>query len=251
MNKALAIVGIGLFAIVVGATASKETVRLQRQSTSDLPQIKNKTQSFRYVSIEKSDSLFNLKMRNESKKVVTGYVLAFGRISEIETDLIIGNKGIAPNAEEVISFPASYLEASAASGEPNTVTVALVVFDDRSSEGDFKTDRKVRDRRLGIKMQLNVINMMLNDAGASGKVSLSDLRNLLLRVSSLPDDQSEGIGSGQHFAREIVMILIKDLEIWEVMGRKGALRAELSGTVDIKNGLNKIVLFNKTLIDRY
>lgn len=254
----LALIALSLVGLtVLGARTLSFSGKTTEQQTP-LPQVNNRTQSFQVVSLQRKedlDGMIVLKMKNTSKKAITAYTLVCGG-GEIETDLTIGGKVIAPGGIDEIVFHQGWLTSSA-DDKPAmpTLTVGLVVFEDHSSEGDFNLDRRIRNKRRGIKTQLGLINTILRETSDSSRqVTLSDLSNLSSRVSSLPKDQAEAaedFASGQHFAKETVMFLIEELKKWEADGRKNALGYGLAGATDIKSGIGKMISFNEKLISRY
>jgi len=236
---------------------------------SALPRVENKAESLQYVSIgyvgldgesisiEQENKMVKLRVKNISKKGVTGYSLTFGNHSEIAVDLIIGGKVISSGQTEDIIFPASSLNNPLNADEMLPVTIAFAVFDDHSSEGDFKIDKRIRDERRGIKTQLQLISQILNDAQTSTeKTSLLKLKNIKYHISTssekLSKIESEAFRSGAQFAQEMTKMFLEDLDRWEMSGRTTNLtRGELGHCRDVDEGFRKIAAWADSLINKY
>jgi hypothetical protein len=239
-------------------SASTWPVTRKSIQQGNLPQIQNITESFQTVGLERMDGFYVLRMKNTSNQAITHYTLVCpGGL--VEGDFIIGDKAIAPGEIKTIQIHESWVDTpdSSKSGV-KTIKVALVFFEDHSSEGDLASDRKVREYRLGIRTQLGLINKRLRETNKpSEQISLSSLNESISQtqdssVSINQDDKkSDAFKSGVHFANEVVKTLIKDLDNWEKNGRKPYLRMELYGTKDVKDGLSKIIAFNEKLASKY
>ncbi len=231
-----------------------------------LPRIENQTESLRPVSIEydgKSSSIeeekgvVKLQLKNTSTKTVTGYVLTFGKHSKIETDLLIGGGTLPPGETRDASFSAKELINPLNPNERLPVTIALVVFDDHSSEGDFRIDKQIRDKHRGIKAYLQLVNQTFTGPQTFAKTDslskLSDVRRQLsMRYEQLGDEESESFKSGLQLARDITGSLFDDLSQWEASGRTINLAsAELRDSKDANEGVKRIVAWANELINKY
>lgn len=234
-----------------------------------LPKVENQTESLRPVkieymgldgkssSIEEENGMVKLQVKNTSAKTVTGYVLTFGKHSKIETDLLIGGGALPPGETRDVIFSARELINPLNRNERLPVTIALVVFDDHSSEGEFRIDKQIRDKHRGIKAYLQLVNQTFAAAQTSAKSNslskLSDVRRQLsTRYEQLGDKQSVSFKSGLQLARDITGSLFDDLSQWESSGRKTNLAsAELRDSKDANEGVKRIVAWANELINKY
>ncbi len=242
---------------------------ISKQAALPMVEVKNETESFIPVSIEyvgldgKSSSIedengmVKLQLKNTSTKTVIGYVLTFGKNRKTDTDLLIGGGAMLPGQTREDFFSVVQLKNPLNADERPPVTIALVVFDDHSSEGDFGIDRQIRDKHRGIKAYLQLASHILTDTQTfAGKDSLSRLSNikhqLSARYEQLGDKQSESFKSGLHLAKEITGELIDDLSQWESSGRTTNLAsAALRGSKDANEGVKRIVAWSNGLINKY
>jgi len=234
-----------------------------------LPKVVNQTESFQPVSIEyvgldgKSSSIedvngiVKLQLKNTSTKTVIGYVLTFGKHSRIEADLLIGGGALPPGETRDNIFSARQLINPLNPNERLPVTIALVVFDDHSSEGDFRIDKQIRDKHRGIKAYLQLVSQTFSDAQTFAKIDslskLSDVRRQLsARYEQLGDKQSESFKSGLSLAKAITGSLFDEVSQWEASGRTTNLAsAKLSGSKDANEGVKRIVAWANELINKY
>lgn len=236
---------------------------------ADLPKVVNQTESLRPVKIEymsldgksskieEENGMVKLQLKNTSAKTVIGYVLTFGKNSKIDTDLLIGGGALPPGETRDDFFSASWLINPLNRNERLPVTIALVVFDDHSSEGDFRADKQIRDKHRGIKAYLQLVNQTFILTQTSAKTDssskLSEVRRQLsTRYEQLGDEQSESFKSGLQLARDITGSLFDDLSQWEASGRTINLAsADLRGSKDANEGVKRIAAWANALINKY
>ncbi len=211
------IVFVLLCVAVFGTGILSSGVRSNSQEDR-LPQVKNETESFQLVSIEKNKDLITLRMKNASDRGITAYSVSSHGRSRADTDYSISGHVIAPGEIEEIEIPFSSLNTSGAfTGKGPEIRILTVVFDDHTSEGDFTAAADIRNTRIGKKIQLKRINRLMEEALKSSDAdSLNTLNNLKLRIATLPENIEKGqpfaVGSGLRNAKEDILTLIDRIE---------------------------------------
>ncbi len=209
----------------------------------ELPKVKNETESFQLVSVEKIDSLLQLRLKNTSNKAITAYRIGYGDGWQTGIDKILGDYVVAPGEVEEFRTSFSNVSNSDNSASPRTVTILAVVFDDRSSEGDFEAASRILNDRLGQKIQLERINSLiqatLKSPDANTPVALSRLKS---QITSLSEDQGKGqplaIHLGLHYMKQHVLKQLEGIEQWQQSGQ--VLEAELYDSTDVQDALVKL-----------
>ena len=225
----------------VGGMSSRALPEPQKE---ELPQVRNETESFQLISIERIGYLLQLRLKNTSKKAITAYKIGYNNGWQTGIDKIIGDDIVAPGEIEEFRTPFSNLSNSDGPTSPQTVTILAVVFDDRSSEGDFQAADDILNDRLGQKIQLERINRLiqgvLKSPDGNTPAALSRLKS---QIASLSEDQGKGqpraIHTGLYYMKQQVLKLIEELEQWQRDG-KALLRTELYGSVNLQDALVKI-----------
>lgn len=185
------------------------------------PELENRTQSFKLVSEQKADRDLVLQFENVSTLTITGYTLALGQ-ERFGADFFPNTtqKGVAPGATEEVRVPLFNLSKS-----KDRIIVLTIVFEDHTSEGDFKAARMILDRRRGYATQMQHIRtLLLTTAQDTKKVSslksTAPLKDLRDRISSLPEGEdtqpSHGVKSGLNFAKQWTLKQIARLESGEM-----------------------------------
>jgi hypothetical protein len=216
----------------------------QRAQKDKLPQVKNETESFQLVSAEKIDFLLQLRLKNISKKAITAYKIGYGNGWQTGIDKIIGDDMVAPGEIEEFRTPFNNISNSDDPASPQSVTILAVVFDDRSSEGDFQAADEILNDRLGQKMQLERINRLiqavLKSPDANTPAALGRLKS---QIASLSEDQGKGqpfaIHIGLYYVKQQVLKQIEYIEEWQQSG-KALLEAELYDSVNLQDALVKL-----------
>jgi hypothetical protein len=237
------VVLILLFVALLSASVmtSRALPEPQRQ---ELPQVRNETESFQLVSVEKIGDLLQLRLKNTSKRAITAYKIGYSNGWQTGIDYLIGDDVVAPGEIEEFRTPFNNLSSSDDPTSPQTVTILAVVFDDRSSEGDFKAADDILNNRLGQKIQLERINRLikgvLKSPDSNTPAALSRLKS---QIASLSEDQGKGqpraIHTGLYYMKQQVLKQIEELEQWQRDG-KALLRTELYGSVNLQDALVKI-----------
>lgn len=221
-----------------------------------LPKVKNETESFQLVSIEKAKDTVLLRMKNISGQGITAYSIASHENGREDTDYSIGDYVIANGAIEEIEIPLSSLRGSGASKRKKSdIRILAVVFEDQTSEGDYTAAADIRNTRLGKKIQLKRINQLLLEAlNLHGTNQMSTLSDLKSRIASLSEDIEKGqpsaVRSGLRNAKQDVLTLIDRIE-----QRQKAMdtthQADNSAGNDLQGELTKLVREGEKWIARY
>ena len=211
-----------IFACVVFNGASARTSKnAAPQQEGPMPKLMNYVSAFKVESFERVKDDFILRLRNISDKGISAYSYSFGPVNRPtnrhDTDGLIGDIVIYPDAVEEIQIPAIALVRSA-KGSPrheSIINIAAVVFEDRTVEGDQKITAFITDRRLGEKIQLERIHRLLKEAlNTTGGDITSKLSNLEARIAALSEEpetgQSDAVKTGLHSAKENVLYLLRD-----------------------------------------
>jgi hypothetical protein len=236
-----------------------------------LPQVKYDAESFRVISEDiqplQELQMLILKLRNTSSKTIVYFKMGScaGR-TFMDMDATISGEGdgIASGGIFIVRVPLEqlYRDCSAV-GQPPTVTIQSVIFDDHTSEGDWKTAEIIRDEQLGQKAQFIRIKHFIGDslnATASHSLKSGDDERLAAfdsieaGVLSLPDKEdgrTPAYNFGLRNAKRMTLERIKELGEWERRGHKPYLRASLSGARDLREGLTKVLDELKRKISNY
>jgi hypothetical protein len=223
-----------------------------------LPKIKNETESFRLVSAEKNGAVLVLKMRNVSSKGITAYSISTRPGSREDTDYSLSGHVIAPGDIEETEISSASLYTINSSNQPKPmIRILAVVFDDRTSEGDFGVATIIKDTRLGKKMQLKRINRLIRETlQSSNTSSFHNLSSLKSRIAALSEETEQGeffspaVRSGLHSAKEDVLTLIGQLEQNENTQSSHSL-SENDISLSLREGLNKLAVKSEEWINRY
>lgn len=188
-------------------------------------EVVNMTQSFQVVSAVKSNNSFHLLLKNNYSKAINGYSVGANPTSVQDIDLTIGDSEIAPGDSTRAEVPIP--DSQSVSGgvvSPQKVYVFAVFFDDGSSDGDRLTINRTRQRRLGIKIQLNrilpLIQAALNSSDSDMPETISRLKSQIL---SLPEETETGqpamVRSGLLSAKRTTLTEIQRIEEEVKLGR--------------------------------
>jgi len=221
-----------------------------------LPEVKNETESFQLVSIEKAKDSILLRMKNISGQGITAYSVASHDNGREDTDYSIGDYMIANGAIEEIEIPLSSLRVSNASKQRKPdIRILAVVFEDQTSEGDYAAAADIRNIRLGKKIQLKRINQLILEASnLSSTNQLSTLKDLKSRIASLSEDiergQTPAVRSGLRNAKQDVLTLIDRIEQRQKAIDAGR-QADNSAGNDLHGELIKLVREGEKWIAKY
>ena len=253
LSKFIPIAFILLCVAVFGMGTWSSGVKSDPQADK-LPPVRNETESFQLVSTEKSERLLKLKLRNTSQKVITSYTVAFSKGFKTNIDKILGDDLIGPGQVEEIEFPLSniYGSGSSKSSEPS-LTILAVIFEDKSSEGDFKATADILNDRLGQKIQLERISRLMRDAlKASDNTLPTALRSLANQVSLLSEEPDKGqpaaVRSGLHYIKQRTLRQIDELQQWAQNRSSLRFEAEFTSGGDLREALTNLKKFSEKKI---
>lgn len=280
LSRFLLCVVFAICVLIVAAIASKSTKITNPQATQNqeiqTPVVVNETDAFQVESLTSEitrpnsrEMLYVLKLKNVSAKKITAYVIEHpSRVTQYP-DFAGSGGGVAPGSVEKVEIYDIVQPATLA--QPNKITIKLAVFEDGSSEGDFKDHRRIMDMRLGTKIGFERISNILQEAlrlkrGEARESETSKkqwLEQIISDISELPDKSPPGqsfeVGSGFHYVKEMTLNSLKALNEWQVANQSDSIKArgilesrgEIAGTRDLPDGVTRIIRFNETLINRY
>ena len=237
------VVLILLFVALLSASVMTSRA-LPEPQNQELPRVRNETESFQLISVERLGYLLQLRLKNTSKKAITAYKIGYSNGWQTGIDKILGNEVVAPGEIEEFRTPFSNVSNSDDPTSPRTVTILAVVFDDRSSEGDFQAADDILNDRLGQRIQLERINLLIQGVLKSPDTNTpAALGRLKAQIASLSEDQGKGqpraIHTGLYYMKQHVLKQIEELEQWQRDG-KDMLREELYGSVNLQDALVKL-----------
>jgi len=231
------------------------------QHEVSLPTVKNKTSSLQVIDIEKLQTWFVTRVQNTSSKAITAYVMAVCDVPESATDYSIGPDSIEPGKVIEIITPVRALsdKCTSATTQPS-ITILAVVFDDRSTEGEYEWAKGILDDRRGLKIQLKRINRLLREALVrADRDEPKAIERLKAEISSLPIDEGAepSVRGGLSAAKERVLFYLTELEQWHPRAVSSASaqnvssRAEFAGVTRIEEGIARIASLNEKWISKY
>ena len=219
------------------------------------------TGSLNLLSQERIDRRFETRMQNTSNKSITAYVTAVCNVPESSTDFAIGDHSIEPGGIVEITTPVATLSNMCGSAITHpTITILAVVFDDRTSRGEFRFAKGVLDNRRGNRIQLKRINDLLTKAlkwpDADKPTAIERLGD---QIAALPVDEEEdpAVRGGLSDAKERALYLLSELKQWYQSSltsksrQNVTVRGELAGTDSLPMGIEKLVALNEKWISRY
>jgi len=149
-----------------------------------VPTVKDNTGSFRLISLERIDHRFVMRVQNTSDKAITAYAKAVCDFPESSADYTLGDQSIKPGEVVTIDTPAKAVSDHCGSAKTQpTITILAVVFDDRTTAGEYQWAKGILDDRGGNRIQLKRINSLLRkaqkwpDAGELPRLRGSRLRS--------------------------------------------------------------------------
>ncbi|HKS26308.1 MAG TPA: hypothetical protein VJS44_00750 [Pyrinomonadaceae bacterium] len=196
------------------------------------PQIVNKTQAFQVLNLKLNlgGDAYILTLQNGYSKNINGYSIGVGA-SKLDVELTNGERVIAPGDTTQETIPVSNLRSASDPNQPlNSISILAVMFDDATSDGDYKAITSLKQRRAGVKLQLQRINAILESTlASSGDITPDTLNKIESQISELsveaPAGQSPIIKSGLKSAKE------------DLISELGKLKRNNSG---LKEGLKRI-----------
>jgi hypothetical protein len=241
------------------AVLSASGRRGQREVSS--PSVIDKTGSLNLLSQERIDRRFETRMQNTFNKSITAYVTAVCDTPESSTDFAIGDHSIEPGGIVEITTPVATLSNMCGSAITHpTITILAVVFDDRTSRGEFRFAKGVLDNRRGNRIQLKRINGLLTKAlkwpDADKPTAIERLRD---QIASLPvnEEVDSTVRGGLSDAKQRALHLLDELQQWHQNSLNSQsrqnipVRGELAGIDNLRKGLEKLITLNEKWISRY
>ena len=203
---------------------------------------------------------YNFKLRNISSKQIVAWVIIYPA-GETQT---VGNEiggGLAPGE----THQTEVYDTSGDRVTDKKITIALAMFADGSSEGDFKLHKQIADSREGSRIQTERINAIIEKALAdkkAGRNSLGDkewLDQITSAISALPETgtfDKPDMKRGMSYPKQNALRLIGYLAEWEKTRRYDPVSAGnmlkqsdiIFGSSDVQEGLAKLVGDNKQKI---
>jgi hypothetical protein len=246
---------------VLLSTAVLSSSASRRQQEMSLPTVKDNTGSFRLISLERTDHSYVMWVQNTSDKAITAYAKAVCDFPESSADYTLGDQSIAPGEVVKIDTPAKAVSdhCRSAKSQP-TITILAVVFDDRTTAGEYQWAKGILDDRGGNRIQLKRINSLLRkaqkwpDAGEPAAIE-----RLKAEIAALPVDEDEApaVRGGLSDAKQTALYLLDELKQWhqttltaESM-EKVPIRGELAGIKNLQEGLAKLISLNDKWISKY
>ncbi len=215
-RQKLMIFGLSLMALVL---ATLVTTSRAYRPPQNLPQIENKTQSFQVANLElnAAGDAYLLTLQNTSNKNINGYSIGTGPGSTVDVELTTAERIISPGETTQQRIPVSHLRGSNILDQPlNPITIRAVLFDDGTSDGDYKAVAPMKQRRFGAKLQLQRINGILESALATGEITPNTLARIEAQVSALTIEPSAGqpsmVKSGLQNAKDDVRSALNELK---------------------------------------
>ncbi len=141
-----------------------------------------------------------------------------------------------------------------------TITILTVIFDDRTTAGEYLWAKGILDDRRGNKIQLKRINSLLRKAQKwpdSGEPAA--IERLKAEIASLPVDEEEApaVRSGLAGAKQRALYLLDELKQWHHSTLTAEsvhdvhIRGELAGIKNLQEGIDKLISLNEKWISRY
>ncbi len=253
---------IGSIMLSVSLSVLSSSGRPQQARESLPPVVNSHTGSVQFISTEKADFGFITRMRNNSKKSITAYAVSLCNTPLFSTDYSIGDNSIGTGQTFEIRVPIQAVSNNCGDIAQPIITFLAVVYDDRTTEGDFGWAKGILDNRRGEKIQLKRINRLLTHAGnwtdADKPAAIERLKS---EIAALPVDEGElpSVRGGLASARDRILYLIGELEQWHSRtrgiqsksGSDASLRAELTGISNLREGFAKIITLNEKWISKY
>jgi hypothetical protein len=243
-----------LASILLTASARSYGNRAHQEDAS-LPAIEDNTKSLKFESVEKQGHFYLTRMKNISQKAITAYGIAVCEVPTSSTDFTIGDTKIEPGGFVEIITPVRTLSDNCKSTTKPNIRVLAVVFDDKSTDGEYGWALGILEDRRGHKIQLKRINRLLTVALKwRDKDKPIALERLKTEIAALPidDDKSPAVRGGLEGAKQRVLFFLDELEKWQLSGRSSEhKRAELAGVHSLDEGFSRLISLNEGWISKY
>jgi hypothetical protein len=216
-----------------------------QQARDSLPLVKSNTGSLQFINTEKAEFGFLTRIRNNSKKSITAYAVSLCDTPLFSTDYSIGDNSIGTGQTFEITVSSQAVSNNCGDTAQPIRTILAVVYDDRTTEGDFGWAKGILDNRRGERIQLKRINRLLTQAGRWADADKpAGIERLKSEIASLPVDEGEpsSVRGGLASAKDRILYMIGELEQWHSRkqgiqsksGSDASLRAELAGVSNLR-----------------
>ena len=259
-------------AIALGPSMAANLQASQDQSVA-VPTVINQTEALRVESLTRGDDLpaglgksYILVFKNVSSRKIVAWEVKSPDGLITATGSVIGSGGLEPGESDSLTI----YDTSPKKPGPKQITIALAMFEDGSSEGDFSTHESITNSRLASKLQTERINEILraallsrqNAKGRSLKSSKEWLQDIVSEITQLPETappNQPSVAIGLTSAKSDALTLLKNLIEWEEVRHTDSMKAYgilqqrldfMIGTSDVQNGVLKIIRHNEDLIEK-
>lgn len=172
--------------------------------------------ALKIVEMKKDGDFVRVILKNISDKEINGLTLLFKDNSTITVDYTISENGIPSGELKELRIPAEMQSGSAT----NSIIalpffrIVAVVFTDRTEEGDPQYISAIKDRRRGLKSQLEKLLPDLKKIyNEPETILLSTLQETNRKISELPErdlSESPSFEQGLNDGKEDLIKIIKD-----------------------------------------
>jgi len=251
-------------AILVVITTSLRSSRGAGQD--QIAKFINETESLQVEDLKITDprpdeKQYNFTLRNISNKEIVAWVITTPTVTQIMGATMGG--GLAPGETRT----AEVYDASGNRVRDKKITIALAMFADGRSEGDFKFHKEVTDSREGSRIQTERINAIIEEAlldKKAGRNKLSEkewLDQITAAISALPETgppDKPAMAQGMNSPKQNAIRMIGYLSQWEEKRHSDPVQAGnvlkqsdvVYGTSDLPDGLAKIIARNEQMIGK-
>src|SRR5262245_44958750 len=189
-------VPILIFAALALSLSKSANPQASQDQSATVPVVVNQTEALRVESLTNVDAppdakekSYILVLKNVSSRKLVAWVVNTPSGATIAAGAVISNTGLEPGQ----SHSHTIYDTSPNKAGPKQITIALAMFEDGSSEGDFSTHEFVTNSRLASRLQMEKINEILkaahqsrqNSKGQSLKPNKEWLQNIISEISQL------------------------------------------------------------------
>jgi hypothetical protein len=259
-------------ALAINQSTAANTQLGQDQSVT-VPVVANQTEAIQVESLTSGDDLpagkgksYILVLKNVSSRKLVAWVIKSLSSTTIVAGAVISKEALEPGD----SYSHTIYDTSPNKPGPKQITIALAMFEDGSSEGDFSTHKEVADSRNASKLQTERINEILQSAllyrqntkGQSLKPDKEWLQDVIYEISQLPEDappQHPDVVVGLTYAKKWHLSSLKNLIEWEDARHTDSMKAYgilqqrldfMNGASDVQGGLLNLIRHNEDLIEK-
>lgn len=206
----LTIIGINWMKFTPPVSANPQPI-VNQIKTTDLDVL-----ALKIAEIKKDGDFIKVLLKNVSDKEINGLTLLFKDNSTITVDYTISENGIPSGESKELRIPA---EAQGDSATNSVIVrpffrIVAVLFTDRTEEGDPEYISAIKDRRRGLKSQLEKLLPDLKKISNEPETMLlSTLQETNRKISALPErdlSESPSFEQGLNDGKEDLIKIIKD-----------------------------------------